>query len=72
MDNSIKVEAFDSDWNSVGVFEDLGKAARALFIRRQGTIWTYLFGGKGCTFTKPKRGVTSYKTGKKYHFKKVS
>lgn len=67
-----KVEAFDEEWKSIGVFESLGDAARKLFIRSSNYIWAYLYGHNGITFKGEKRGVKSYKTGKRYHFKKVT
>lgn len=70
-ENSIKIEAFDEEWKSVGVFESIKIAERKLFIR-QPRINSYLNGERGYTFKGKKRGVTSYKTGKRYHFKKVT
>lgn len=67
-----KVEAFDEEWKSVGVFENMSKAARRLYIRNMGNIWLYLYGSTGHTFKRKKRGVISYKTGKRYHFKIVT
>lgn len=70
--DNIKVQAFDEEWESVGIFESIGDASRKLFIRNTNTIWGYLNGGKNYTFTCKKKGVKSYKTGKRYHFKKVT
>lgn len=71
-ENSIKVEAFDENGNSVGVFENMSKAARKLFIRYETNIWNYLNGNKNYKFTGKRKGIKSYKTGKRYHFKKVT
>lgn len=68
---NIKLEAFDDDWSSIGVFESISQAARKLFIKNRSTIQIYLNGGKGMYFTGKRKGVTSYKTGKRYHFKIV-
>lgn len=71
-ENSIKVEAFDEEWKSVGVFESIKIASRKLFIRYSSNISNYLNGNKAYTFTGKRKGVASYKTGKRYHFKKVT
>ena len=71
IDNSIKVEAF-CDGVSVGVYDSISMAARALYIRNPETINTYLNGNKHMTFKGKRRGVKSYKGGKLYHFKKIA
>ena len=67
-----KVEAFDEEWKSVGVFESMSQAARKLFIRYARSIWNYLNGNKNYKFTGKRKGIKSYKTGKRYHFKIVT
>ena len=71
MMEDVKVEAFDEKWVSVGVYPSIKKAAQSLFIRYSHYIYTYLNGKESYTFKRQKRGITSYKDGKKYHFKKV-
>lgn len=66
MNEDVKIEAFDEDGNSVGVFESISKASRKLFIRHTYYISEYLN-----IPNKYQNGVKSYKTGKRYHFKIV-
>lgn len=66
-----KVEAFDEMWNSVGVYDSINQAARKLFIKSKNSILNYLNGTRNYTFKKKKRGVSSYKDGKVYHFRVV-
>jgi hypothetical protein len=71
LNTDIKVEAFDCEGKSLGVYDNLSKASRALFIKYVSAISSYLNGAKGYTFTCKKKGVLSRKTGKRYHFKIV-
>lgn len=71
LDNSIKVEAFDENWNSVGIFDTIRSACFKLYIRRATQVYNYFGRKRGSKKHIQKRGVTSYKTGKKYHFKVI-
>jgi len=67
------IRAYDIETgNFIGEFDSMSKAARRLFIRNESSISHYLYGGKGTTFKGHKKGVASYKDGKRYHFELVN
>ena len=69
MNEDVRVEAFDLESGvSVGVFSSINKAARKLYIRSTGTICNSLIGTHTHTFKGNKKGIKSYKDGKKYTF----
>lgn len=66
------VEAFDiSTGKSVGTFPSLAKAARSLFIRNPSSVFYSVnpFYKRHPKKQRKKRGVLSYKDGKRYTFK---
>lgn len=46
MIENVKVEAFDDEGNSVGVYDSIYQASRKLFIKSRSTIYAYIFGAK--------------------------
>lgn len=73
MNQDVKVEAFDFESGfSVGVFNSINQAARKLYIRSSGAICNSLIGTHTSTFKGKKKGIKSYKDGKKYTFKILS
>jgi len=72
MNEGTMIEAFDFEsGQSVGIFNSILQASRKLFIKKHQTIHFHLVGEKGMTFKRKKKGVTSYKDGRKYTFKIV-
>lgn len=72
MNEGTMIEAFDFEsGKSVGVFNSILQASRKLFIKKHQTIHVHLVGEKGMTFKCKKKGVTSYKDGKRYTFKAI-
>lgn len=73
IDNSIPVRAYDFETGEfIGEFESMSKAARRLFIRATKNIYSYVFGNSASTFKGKRKGVKSYKDGRKYSFELVN
>lgn len=73
IDNSIPVRAYDFETGEfIGEFESISKAARRLFIRAPETIYSYIFGKSTSTFKGKRKGVKSYKDGRRYSFELVN
>ena len=62
-----RVRAYDFETRAyVGEYESIGKAIRKLFIRNYNITWGYIYRGQN-----HKKGVKSYKDGRRYHFELV-
>jgi hypothetical protein len=71
IDNSIAVIAIDKETGKrVGEYKSISQAARKLYIRNASNIGNSLFGYscKTMNFKGIPKGISSYKTGKKYLF----